>query len=83
MEIERCCLSSTSHNAKQLVSKLLRQQHAFSVVGPILWNELPLAYTLCPGFIQVHFVLAIRPSFSAGVGSRVFLSSSLEHRHSY
>jgi len=51
---------------------------AFSVVGPSVWNGLPLARNCSPGFFLTHFTLASKLFFLAVQGSGAQLSSNLE-----
>src|SRR6218665_2543781 len=54
------------------------QPRAFSVVGPSVWNGLPLSQRLLPGFFLIHFTLASKLFSLAEQGSGALLSSNLE-----
>src|SRR6218665_2866522 len=54
------------------------QARAFSVVGPSVWNGLPLAQRLLPGLFLTHSTLASKLSFLVVQGSGALLSSNLE-----
>ena len=51
---------------------------AFSVVGPSVWNGLPLALRLLPRFSLTHSTLALKLLLLAVLESGALLSSNLE-----
>ena len=54
------------------------QARPFSVVGPSVWNGLPLSHWLLPGFFLTPSTLASKLFFLAVQGSGELLSSNLE-----
>src|SRR6218665_716128 len=90
LERVRCIISKPrQHNKPWLPVASIRapQEHtctsttqarAFSVVGPFVWNGLPLSQRLLPGFFLTHFTLASKLYSLAVQGSGALLSSNLE-----
>src|SRR6218665_630909 len=78
----RGCSSLRSSEQRLLFVSFARtsttQARAFSVVGPSVWNGLPLSQRLLPGFFLTHFSLASKILSLAVQGSGALLSSNIE-----
>ena len=46
-----------------------RQKHAFAVVGPSIWNCLPLSIRSLPGTLSQTFLTELKTVLFVGVGS--------------
>ena len=72
------CITGLRRMDAPFVRTSTRQTHAFSVVGPSVWNGLPLALRLFPGLTLTHSTLALKLLFLAVLKSRALLSSNFE-----